>query len=561
LARLTVLNYAVDGVDVAQVERLIAVNRWLKRYAAANGDWIEPYFLASTEAESLLFAERMAAFRLPSRAAAQGADLEPLRYMALAKQWVWHSIGLLQPDILIVDTWPRGAFGELLNAFDLCRKRIFIYAPDSQIIAEAPDFQAMLPLYDMILVPEDEGACVLPFGAVDPERIHWLGPVLTRERSELLDRWEARERLGAHPDSFLLYVSVGSGADGGAQELLHSICAAVMDDPDVHIVVGGAPLFFGASIQSPRITWLNGPSSELLLGFDGALSVAGYADYHALIGAGVPTAWIPRCTPGDDQTARAERMRDGINPIILEAEDLRGAVIIDALAQLRERAKSDSCQDDRPTSYRNFARGAARAVLSTVWTPEDVARSTLAIDDVALRSAADMSLPIHALVTFARWISGEQKPSPEATQATSTLFDAMFMHALYPPLGSNLVKPLCDILPMGDSVDRVAAIIGLLDAMACFEDWGAAKAFLESLSPEATLSLSAFQDALKMLLSTAGDHGLSLQDITDCLGAMRSHYTELSQQEAVSRLTERLLETKPPRYAAASFSDLVPIDR
>jgi hypothetical protein len=551
LARLTILNYAVDGVDVAQVERLIAVNRWLKRYAAVNGDWIEPYFLASTEAENLLFAERMAAFRLPSRAAALGAELEPLRYMALAKQWVWHSIGLLQPDILIVDTWPRGAFGELLSAFDLCRKRIFIYAPDSQVIAEAPDFQAMLPLYDMILVPEDEGTCVLPFGAVDPQRIHWLGPVLTRERSELLDRWEARERLGAHPDSFLLYVSVGSGADGDAQEILHSICAAVMDEPDVHVVVGGAPLFFGASLQSPRITWLNGPSSELLRGFDGALSAAGYNAYHELTGAGVPTAWIPRRTHGDDQTARAQRMKDGIDPIVLEPEDLRGATILGALAQLRERGSPDSRQNDTPMSYRNFARDAAQAVLSTVWAPADVTRATLAIDDVALRSAADMSLPIHALVTFARWISGEQKPSPEAVQATSTLFDAMFMHALYPPLGSNLVKPLCDILPMGGSVDRVAAIVRLLDAMACFEDWGAAKAFLENLSPEASLSLPTFRDALETLLSTAGDHGLSLQDITDCLAAMRSHYSELSQHDAVSRLTERLLETVPPRYKAA----------
>ncbi len=159
MGRLTVLNYAVDGVDVAQVERLIAVTRWLQRYAAVNGDWIEPYFLASTEAENVLFAECMAAFRLPSRAAALSAELEPLRYVALAKQWVWHSVGLLQPDVLIVDTWARGAFGELLNAFDLCRKRVFIYSPDSQTIAEAPDFQAMLPLYDLILVPEYQGAC------------------------------------------------------------------------------------------------------------------------------------------------------------------------------------------------------------------------------------------------------------------------------------------------------------------------------------------------------------------------------------------------------------------
>jgi hypothetical protein len=78
-----------------------------------------------------------------------------------------------------------------------------------------------------------------------------------------------------------------------AEEFLHSICAAIMDEPDVHIVVGGAPLFFGSLLQGPRITWLNGPSAELLLGFDGALCAAGYNTYHELTAAGIPTAWIP----------------------------------------------------------------------------------------------------------------------------------------------------------------------------------------------------------------------------------------------------------------------------
>jgi predicted glycosyltransferase len=526
------------------------VTRWLQRYAAVNGDWVEPYFIASTEAENVLFVERMAAFRLPSRAAASNAELEPVRYMALAKQWIWHSIALLQPDILIVDTWPRGAFGELLNAFDLCRQRIFVYSPDSQTIGEAADFQAMLPLYDLILVPEDEGACAMPFGAADPERIRWLGPILTREKVELLDRWEARERLGAHPDSFLLYVSVGTGADAQAQELLHSICAAIMDEPDLHIVVGGAPLFFGSLLQSPRITWLNGPSAELTMGFDGALCAASYHAYHQLTGAGVPTAWIPRRTLGDDQAARAQRTSEGVEPIVLEAEDLRGTVVMAALAKLRERRRSNPPRDRAPESFRNFAREAAQAVLSTVWPREDVSRAANAIDDTVLRAAADMSLPVHALITLARWLSGEAKPGPDATQATCMLFDAMFAHALYPPLGADLVKPLCEILPAGASAARAAAVVSLLDALACFEDWGAAKSFLGRLCAEPQQSLQAFQDALEKLLGAAGDQGLSLQDIADCLTAMQLHDAQLTQQDIVVRLTDRLLETMPPRRRA-----------
>ncbi len=316
-----------------------------------------------------------------------------------------------------------------------------------------------------------------------------------------------------------------------------------MDESDVHIVVGGAPLFFGSLLQGPRITWLNGPSAELLLGFDGAISAAGYSSYHELTAAGIPTAWIPRRSLGDDQSARAQRVRDGTDPIMLEAEDLRGVEIMTALAQLRERRRSNSNSEDKTASFHNFARDAAQAVLSTVWAPENVTRAAHAINDAVLRAAMDMSLPTHALVTFARWVSGEQKPGREATQATCALFDVLFARALYPPLGSDLVKPLCEILPMGGSAERVAAIVCLLDAMVCFEDWGAAKLFLDSLSSEPDLSLLALQDALKTLLSTAGSQGLSLQDIADCLTVMRAHSSRMSQQDALAQLTERLLET------------------
>jgi predicted glycosyltransferase len=530
-------------VDIEQVQRLIAVTRWLQRYASVVGDHLEPYFLASTEAENVLFAENMAAFRLPSRMAASSAGIDQTRYTALAKQWVWHSLGLLQPDLLIVDTWPRGAFGELLNAFDLCRKRVFIYSPDSQAIAEAPDFQAMLPLYDLILVPEYEGVCALPFGSVDPDRVRWIGPVMTREKVELLDRWEAREQVGAHPDSFVLYVSVGSGADIEARECLHSICAAVVDEPDVHLVVGGGPLFFGSMLQGPQITWLNGPSADLMLGFDAAISSAGYSAYHELVAAGVPTAWIPRSRLGDDQLARAARAQNGLEAILLEAGDLRGSKVRAVLDRLRERRAVRPSLETEPAEYANFARVAAQAVLSTIWDMADVETASLAVGDAVLRAAADMSLPPHALITFARWVSREAKPGEKATRATCTLFDALFAHALHPPLGFDLVKPLCEVLPMGNADERVDAVIALLDQMACFEDWGAAITFVQHLIPEKEVSLTAFRNTIEALLRAGGDHGLSLQDITDCLDATSTQNGQWPQQKAITQLIERLVET------------------
>jgi hypothetical protein len=108
------------------------------------GHKLEVWFLTSSEADSLAFAEGFAAFKIPSKTIAHEAGLDRRAYVALAKQWVWHTLGLLRPDLLVVDTFPRGSFGELIGAFDLCRHTAFVYRPVRPEVAARPDFQAML---------------------------------------------------------------------------------------------------------------------------------------------------------------------------------------------------------------------------------------------------------------------------------------------------------------------------------------------------------------------------------------------------------------------------------
>ena len=137
------------------------------------------------------------------------------------------------------------------------------------------------------------------------------------------------------PDRFTLYISAGSGTDSDSHELLLSVCTAVMDVPDVHLVIGAGPLYTGSFLQGPRITWLNGPSAEFMPGFDAAICTAGYNALNELLLAGVPTAWIPLNRPGDNQAARARRAAEFGAGIVLDPEDLRGSVVLAALDQLR----------------------------------------------------------------------------------------------------------------------------------------------------------------------------------------------------------------------------------
>src|SRR5215472_1078326 len=181
---IRIVNYTGDGGGIGRLNRLIAVSRWIRRYAAHSNAPAEIYFLTSSEADGILFTERMASFKVPSLVAASESGIDKTSYLALAKQWIWHSLALLRPDVFIVDSFPRGAFGELLSALDLAGKRVFIYRPVNADIASRPDFQAMLPLYEAILVPEYEDIAPVLVPEVAKDRVRHVGPIMIREEAE-----------------------------------------------------------------------------------------------------------------------------------------------------------------------------------------------------------------------------------------------------------------------------------------------------------------------------------------------------------------------------------------
>ena len=83
---LRVVCYAINGTGVGHLTRLLAIARWMRRYAAALGKKIEIWFLTSSEADGLVFAEGFAAFKVPSKTIVSEAGIDRTTYLALAKQ-------------------------------------------------------------------------------------------------------------------------------------------------------------------------------------------------------------------------------------------------------------------------------------------------------------------------------------------------------------------------------------------------------------------------------------------------------------------------------------------
>ncbi|MFN7974385.1 MAG: glycosyltransferase, partial [Acidobacteriota bacterium] len=401
---LRIVNYAVNGAGVGHLVRLIAINRWIRRYAWHAGVRPEIYFLTSSEADGLLFTEGFASFKMPSKTSVAETGIDKLAYLALAKQWVWHSLGLLRPDILVVDTFPRGSFGELLSALDLCRHRAFVYRPLKAAFAARPDFQAMLPLYDAIVVPEHAGADVtIPDEARG--RVRFVGPVMARERAELLARGEARARCGVREGCVVVYLSAGGGGDPGAAETLAALVDALAADETLHLVVGAGPLYRGQPFAGSRLTWLpTGLAAELMGAFDAAICASGYNSYHELMHAGVPAIFLPQAKVADVQGERARRAVDAGAAVMLDpGSDARA--IRSALGELREKLP-EAAAAARALVPRNHARDAAAEILRLALSPGEVDAAEEAVSDAVLE-AERAGIPAEASIETMRLLAGE----------------------------------------------------------------------------------------------------------------------------------------------------------
>ncbi|MDY0060384.1 MAG: hypothetical protein RBU45_11275 [Myxococcota bacterium] len=304
-----IVLYAVNGSGLGHVTRLLAVARWLRRYATfLDGGLPEILFLTSTEATGLLAEAGFPAFKLPSKTVVRHSGLDVPEYRRLARHFVWHTLGVFQPDLLVVDTFPAGSFDELFQLLDGPFRKAFIFREVKPEYGNRPIFQAARGLYDTVVAPHrapSPNGDPLPGSAATGRPVQYCGEVLQLEREEARPRVEVRQELGLAPGVRLLFLSAGGGGDPGAEEVLTGLVEALRDDPGLHLLVGAGPLYRGRRPGGPRVTWSSEPGlARLFAACDGAISAGGYNTFHELLFFGVPTLFFAQDKIADDQQRR-----------------------------------------------------------------------------------------------------------------------------------------------------------------------------------------------------------------------------------------------------------------
>jgi UDP-N-acetylglucosamine--N-acetylmuramyl-(pentapeptide) pyrophosphoryl-undecaprenol N-acetylglucosamine transferase len=509
--QLRIVSYAINGRGMGHLVRQLAILRQVRRVCALLGVQVECWVLTSSEADTLARRESVPSLKMPSKAMLRDAGIEPQRYLAIARTWVLQTITGLQPDLLLVDTFPGGSFGELALVLELVPHRVLVARAVRPEVANEDAYRLLLPLYPQVVDPDDPAT----------------GPILLREPNELLSRTEARRILGVGADARVVWLTVGGGGDPQAHRLLPTLLP-LLRSRGWHVVVGAGPLYDGPEQHGPGITWLTRYSPvELFLGLDAAVSAGGYNSFHELMAAGVPTVFLPQPRISDDQRGRAERaVTAGAGRVAGRLTD-----VPDLLDDLL--SKTGAAQAARDLVEGGGALRAALACLQPVLPAADLALAgrLLTPDLVALldQSTTGMDGAKRALALL-RLLSGGTPSEVTARRAltldlqrrgqtTSTpadrpvapearlrrYLDLVAQSGCPTDIALQLAEGLDRKFPAADGDELLEALASLLPAWARFDDWMGALALLRALPTQRGLSLAHFATAATSWLAGQDD--------------------------------------------------------
>jgi predicted glycosyltransferase len=293
----------------------------LRRLASERNCAVEIYFLTTSEAGKIAFAERFATLKFPSAVVAAESGVPEDEHGTRARRWVRQALESLAPDVIVVDTFPDGAFGELPELLPKIRRKICVYRPSKLSFMQEEAHLLKLEAYDLVLIPEHETEVNIDFPQQLRRKIRYFGPVMIRDQSEALSRAEARATLGAVGNQKIVYLTYGGGGDQLAEQILLS-CLDSLVKTDNLIVVGAGPLYRGRVQYGPNIRWIeDGVVCELMCAFDVAISAAGYNSFNELMYFGVPTIFLPQHRYADDQFVRARRAVQKGAAVMLSSAD------------------------------------------------------------------------------------------------------------------------------------------------------------------------------------------------------------------------------------------------
>lgn len=167
-------------------------------------------------------------------------------------------------DTLVVDTFPRGIGGELVELLDaFAGPKYLVHRDLDPRYVAAKSLRGWVDRYDALFVPGEDA----PF-AEHPRAVR-TAPWFVRDSDELLDRAAARARLGVSDERRLVGVVASGRLEEGAHFAFVADALRARIDADVLLLTPMAR----PDLRDARATW---PLFELVYAFDVLVGAGGY---------------------------------------------------------------------------------------------------------------------------------------------------------------------------------------------------------------------------------------------------------------------------------------------
>jgi UDP-N-acetylglucosamine--N-acetylmuramyl-(pentapeptide) pyrophosphoryl-undecaprenol N-acetylglucosamine transferase len=446
---IKILLYAVNGLGMGHITRLLAIAKYIRRYCLVIGKEPEIIFLSTSEVDTLPFLYNFPVFKIPSKTIIKKGGMNQQRYQKMAKMMIWNCISTHDPDMLVVDTFPSGSFDELYDVMDFGFKKVFIYRPrkDRKKLWKNPIIKA----YDRILYIDEAHESESKITEQTEEKIQHLGAIVQRNRSEMLAPEEACKHLGLNPKKKTACILAGGGGDKSNQAFFERMLILIQDFPKIQFVIGAGPLYKGAEIPSKQARWFYRADISLYWNaFDFVIAAGGFNSVNELIHAQIPTLFFAQNRLYDNQQARIDSLFDQGYCLQFSREsddqEIKKAIHEIASKAQQKRIKKGLAKHN----LKNEACDAALAVLELLIPEQQLQKAEDILDMGLIQKFLERGLDeriicktIHAVILFQEKINelGEDLDYIDDDDILVTV-DDFLSHSIAHSYASNAILPL-----------------------------------------------------------------------------------------------------------------------
>jgi UDP-N-acetylglucosamine--N-acetylmuramyl-(pentapeptide) pyrophosphoryl-undecaprenol N-acetylglucosamine transferase len=371
-----ILFYAINGSGLGHLSRLLAIARSIRDLLKSLDLSPDLRFVTTSEGSGAVW--DFPVYKVPSQTVVAQCGLGQEEFTASCRLLVINLIASLRPDVLVTDTVPQGAFGEMSLLTGHVKSMVYIDRHKDPQHSTSEVHLAHLPLYDKILVPD--APCQIeryPIPVALEDRRHFVGYVHGYRPENALQPQEVRDYFGVDDHQRLIFVTGGGGGDPAARASLQHLVSVLAANPDNFLLVGYGPLYQGDCLYRKNVVpfWeLN--VSRFFRGLDLAIAAAGYNSYHELLAARVPCIFFAQPKGMDRQDERvAYGLEQGwhgafdASGAAIHLADLSETVLNEAVERAIENGCSAALQEKEP------AVGSIRAAAEILGLAVTVGRS------------------------------------------------------------------------------------------------------------------------------------------------------------------------------------------